>query len=87
MRMFVIKNDQGTYQYPRTKTDRCGIYEKTTTYGQDPGRARFFATRGAAQNSLNYNENPNYYSRRRHETPPPGLRVVEVEVDITFPED
>lgn len=73
---YIIKNDQGIYQYPRRETD--SVYEQRTQYGPDVNQARLFMNKAAAQNSLNYHSN----GWRKSTTPPEGLKIIKVEVSI-----
>lgn len=71
---YIIRNDDGVYQYPRSNTGR--MYEMRTTYGTDINKARLFDTKSAASNSLNYKP----YSYRKQELPPGGLKIVKVRL-------
>lgn len=80
---YLIRNDGGIYQYSMSKTDKCRMYEKTTTWGPDISKARLFTTKGAATNSMWYSNGSVFSSRsNRYEQPPKGMKVVKVELVI-----
>lgn len=73
---WIIKNDEGLYQYNMTSTG-CRLYERKTVWGPDINRARLFTTKSAASNSLMYSTHS-----RRYSIPPKGLYVRKVEITI-----
>lgn len=74
---YIIRNDEGLYQYPRKEVS-YGTFR--VEYGKDLNKARLFMNRSAAMNSLNYNNTVSY--RYKKSPTPKGLKVVKVEFDI-----
>ena len=62
MHRYIIRTDDGIYQYERS-TEK-GSYTARTTYGPDINKARLFNNKSAAMNSFNYNAGPNYWNKR-----------------------